>query len=356
MTSFTPTSGVASTVVAVTGTNFDPVSGATAVRFNESRASSVTAVTAMTLNATVPANTGSGRIRVVTANGSGSSATDFIIPPSGILAADMVANRRITVLRDAGYSDEAALRDWLTAHDLPYAVGIRPQTAVWWAEHQPAKARRATGWGRPRTRVQRDARHQPISVAKRLPTKHYRTVTWREGTNSSLRSRFARVRVSTGQGNRPRGEEWLLIEWPAGETEPTRYSLSTLAKDISLKALVDTVKMRWCIELDYRELKQELGLGHYEGRNWRGFHHHASLCIAAYGFLMRERLSGVKKNTARLKTPAYPSASARAGRGPIQRHVPWSIASVRFRLGRVIARTLAQCPCCGKPRAWPSRI
>jgi len=64
--------------------------------------------------------------------------------------------------------------------------------------------------------------------------------------------------------------------------------------------------MRWRIERDYRELKQEVGLGHYEGRNWRGFHHHASLCIAAYGFLMLERLSGVKKNTSRLKTPALP--------------------------------------------------
>lgn len=226
-----------------------------------------------------------------------------------IEAALKAALPRGTVLMDAGYGDEAALRDWLTAHDLPYAVGIRPQTAVWWARHQPAQAARNTGRGRPRTRVHRDATHQPLSVAdvaRRLPVKGYRTMTWREGTHAPLRARLARVRVHTAQGDRPRGDEWLLIEWPTGEPEPTRYFLSTLAADISFKELVATVTMRWRIEHDYRELKQELGLGHYEGRNWRGFHHHASLCIAVYGFLMREQLSGNKKNAARLKAPAVP--------------------------------------------------
>ena len=228
------------------------------------------------------------------------------------------AQPRGTVLMDAGYGDEAALRDWLTAHDLPYAVGIRPQTAVWWDTHQPLSATGKQPRGRPRVRVQRDATHLPISVAelaRTLPAKSYRTVTWREGTKSPLRSRFARVRVCTAQADRARAEEWLLIEWPAGETEPSRYFLSTLPDDISFKALVDTVKMRWRIELDYRELKQELGLGHYEGRNWRGFHHHVSLCTAAYGFLMRERLSGIKKNTARLKTPAVPKRFRPRGAG-----------------------------------------
>ena len=105
-----------------------------------------------------------------------------------------------------------------------------------------------------------------------------------------------------------RAEEWLLIEWPSGEAEPTQYFLCTLPEEVTLEELVDTVKMRWRIERDYLELKQELGLGHYEGRNWRGFHHHASLCIAAYGFLMLERLSGVKKNAARLQAPALPES------------------------------------------------
>ena len=223
------------------------------------------------------------------------------------------------VLVDAGYGDEAAWRDRLTAHALAYAAGIRPATAVWWGEHQPAPAPATQGRGRPRTRMLRDQTHRPIGVrelAKALPAKSFRTLTWREGTAAPLRSRFARVRVRAAQGNRPRDEEWLLIEWPKGEAEPTRYWLSTLPAEISFKELVATVKMRWRIERDYRELKQELGLGHYEGRNWRGFHHHASLCIAAYGFLMLERLSGSKKNSARLKAPALPKGFRPRGAGP----------------------------------------
>jgi len=84
-------------------------------------------------------------------------------------------------------------------------------------------------------------------------------------------------------------QEWLLIEWPEGEKEPTKYWLSTLPERISFRRLVDLAKLRWRIERDYQELKQEVGLGHYEGRGWRGFHHHATLCIAAYGFLISER-------------------------------------------------------------------
>ena len=197
------------------------------------------------------------------------------------------------VLADAGYGDEAAWRDRLSAHGLPYAVGIRPATTVWWGTHQPAPAPTQSGRGRPRTRVVRDDTHQPLGVrelAQALPSTSYRTITWREGTNAPLFSRFARVRVRAAHAGQPRVEEWLLIDWPKGEAEPTRYFLSTLPADMSFKALVATVKMRWRIERDYRELKQEVGLGHYEGRNWRGFHHHASLCIAAYGFLMLERL------------------------------------------------------------------
>lgn len=224
------------------------------------------------------------------------------------------------VLMDAGYGDEAALRDRLSAQSLPYAVGIRPQTAVWWGPHQPAPTKALHGTrGRPRTRVRRDADHVPISVrelAQNLPARSYRTITWREGTNAALSSRLARVRVCAAQADRARAPEWLLIEWPKDEAEPTRYFLSTLPESTPFKTLVATVKMRWRIERDYQELKQELGLGHYEGRNWRGFHHHASLCIAAYGFLMLERLRGSKKNAARLKAPALPEGFFPRGAGP----------------------------------------
>jgi SRSO17 transposase len=108
-----------------------------------------------------------------------------------------------------------------------------------------------------------------------------------------LRSRFAAVRLRPARRDywqaEPHAEEWLLIEWPRGEAEPTKYWFSTLPAATPLRDLVKLAKQRWIIERDYQELKQELGLGHYEGRGWRGFHHHASLCIAAYGFLVAER-------------------------------------------------------------------
>jgi SRSO17 transposase len=116
----------------------------------------------------------------------------------------------------------------------------------------------------------------------------------------------------------PRDEEWLLIEWPTGEPEPTKYFLSTLPADISRKALVDAVKSRWRIERDYQELKQEFGLDNFEGRNWRGFHHHATLCIAAYAFLIGERLAqgqDTKKNAVFRTPPALPEDYARRRAG-----------------------------------------
>jgi SRSO17 transposase len=129
------------------------------------------------------------------------------------------------------------------------------------------------------------------SLALRLPKHAWRKITWREGTNKKLTSRFARVRVRTApiRGAAARPEETLVIEWPEGEAEPTKYWLVTVDKDTAFRALVDLVKLRWRIERDYLELKQEVGLGHYEGRGWRGFHHHGTLCIAVYGFLISER-------------------------------------------------------------------
>jgi SRSO17 transposase len=129
-------------------------------------------------------------------------------------------------------------------------------------------------------------------LALGLPKKAWREIKWREGSADWLCSRFARVRILVGHRHRlaeNRSQEWLLIEWPEGEEEPTKYWLSTLPQEISFRQLVDLAKLRWRIERDYQELKQEVGLGHYEGRGWRGFHHHATLCIAAYGFLISER-------------------------------------------------------------------
>jgi SRSO17 transposase len=233
---------------------------------------------------------------------------------------------RGVVLADAAYGNEAAFRDWLSERQLDYVLGVRVTTQVWWGPHQPAPVNPAA---RGRPRLVRDAPHQPIDVlglARALPAKQWRTLTWREGTNAPLRSRFARVRVRAAQANRPRAEQWLLIEWPAAESEPVHYWLSTLPQDTPFKALVTHAMGRWMIERDYQELKSELGLSHYEGRNWRGFHHHATLCIAAYGFLMLERLRG-KKNSARFRQPPIPegfqprgSRAEAAPRALVDRH------------------------------------
>ncbi len=167
---------------------------------------------------------------------------------------------------------------------------------VWRPGEAPLSAKRWKGVGRPPTLLRRDKRHQPISVkqlAESLAGNAWENASWREGTKQRLRSRFAVLRVRVAHRDYWRSElpreEWLLIEWPTGESEPTKYWLSTLPADTKLVDLVKLAKHRWIIERDYEELKQELGLGHYEGRGWRGFHHHGTLCIAAYGFLVAER-------------------------------------------------------------------
>ena len=189
------------------------------------------------------------------------------------------------VLIDAGFGHDAKLRTGIAELGKIYVAGIQPQSLVW----APGTRR-----GRAPKRGRRDA-PDAISVkhvALALPAKAWRTIAWREGTNKRLSSRFARLRVhvaSRHQGPVKPAKEWLLIEWPEGEDEPTKYWLSTLPQNIPFRDLVDAAKLRWRIERDYEELKQEVGLGHFEGRGWRGFHHHATLCIAAYGFLISER-------------------------------------------------------------------
>ncbi|PZW39302.1 DDE family transposase [Humitalea rosea] len=114
----------------------------------------------------------------------------------------------------------------------------------------------------------------------------------------------------------PRPEEWCLIEWPPGEAEPTKFWLSTLPATTSRSALVRHAMLRWRIERDYQELKQEIGLGHYEGRGWRGFHHHATLCIAAYGFLVAERAAippSAEPKAPLIQAPAVPNSYRRRG-------------------------------------------
>lgn len=215
------------------------------------------------------------------------------------------------VLADAAYGTNGEFREQLTRMGLAYAVGVQSNVTIWPPGTEPLAPKEWSGRGRRPTRLRRDAQHRPVSVkelALSLPASAFENVTWREGSNDALASRFAAVRA------RPAGEdfkqaepndfEWLLVEWPEGEAEPTKYFLSTLPEDTPLEALVDTTKLRWRIERDYEELKSELGLSHYEGRGWRGFLHHATLCIAAYGFLIRER-AAIPPSTAKIrKEPA----------------------------------------------------
>src|SRR6202165_5771599 len=189
------------------------------------------------------------------------------------------------VLLDAGYGHDSKLRRGITELGKRYVAGIQPQTLVWAPRTRPGRAPK-------KGRCDAANAISVKEVALRLRAKAWRTIRWREGTNEWLSSRFARVRVSVASSHeraQKPAKEWLLIEWPEGEDEPTKYWLSTLPKNISFRDLVDAAKLRWRIERDYQELKQEVGLGHFEGRGWRGFHHHATLCIAAYGFLISER-------------------------------------------------------------------
>ena len=201
-----------------------------------------------------------------------------------------------TVLADAAYGINTDFRDGLTELKLTYAVGVQSSITVWEKGRQPLPPKPRGRIGRPPRLLRRGPEHQPVSakqLAVGLASEVYKEVTWREGSGRKLKSRFAAVRVRPAHRDywkaEAHAEEWLLIEWPRSESEPTKYWLSTMPAATSLTALVKMAKHRWIIERDYEELKQELGLGHFEGRNWRGFHHHATLCIAAYGFLVSER-------------------------------------------------------------------
>src|SRR4051812_27351787 len=241
---------------------------------------------------------------------------------------------RGVALMDAAYGNDTELRTGVSALGLPYAAAVLSNTTVWPQGTAPLPPKPWSGRGRRPTR--RDGEHQPTAVkalARGLPETARTPISWREGTNAVLTSRFARSRVRAAHGDTllsaPREEEWLLIEWPEGEPEPTKYWLSTLPEEIGFEDLVDLAQLRWRIERDYQELKQEPGLGHFEGRGWRGFHHHATLCIAAYGFLIAERARFSPSGRARgFEAPRLPDGHrprggpdpARAARSQLDRN------------------------------------
>jgi SRSO17 transposase len=209
---------------------------------------------------------------------------------------------RGVVITDAGYGVEAKFRDEISALKLKYVAGIKTTTTVWAPDtlSQPKNLQRAQR----AARTPHAKEKTPINIenlARNLPRTSWKTIRWRDGTNAVLSSRFARVRVRSAHRDAARtAQEWLLIEWPADEEAPTKFWLSTLGENVTFAHLVRMAKLRWRIERDYLELKQEIGLDHFEGRGWKGFHHHATLCIAAYAFLVAERA-------------AFPPSQARCG-------------------------------------------
>ena len=168
------------------------------------------------------------------------------------------------VLADAGYGINTAFRAALMGMGLTYVVGVQSSVRLWPPGVGPLPPKAWTGQGRPPTLMRRDTQNQPQSakqLAKSLPADAWRDVAWREGVDKTLRSRFAAVRVRPAHRDywrsHPYAEEWLLVEWPQDESAPAKYWLSTLAPDTDLATLVETAKLRWRIERDYQELKQE---------------------------------------------------------------------------------------------------
>jgi SRSO17 transposase len=184
---------------------------------------------------------------------------------------------RAPVVADAGYGTATEFREELTARQLLYAVGVSEEVTVWPTGSEPLAPAPPQPHrpGRPAKLLRRSVEHRPISVqqlALGLPAKSWREVRWREGTTGTMTSRFAAARVRAAHRDyhrtEPRDPEWLLIEWPAAEKQPAKYWLSTVSDQVSLTELVRLVKIRWRIERDYQEMKDELGLDHYEGRGW----------------------------------------------------------------------------------------
>ncbi len=209
----------------------------------------------------------------------------------------------LPVVADSFYGNDFGFRQALRDRHLLYAVQVEPSTVVWTTDpNLPLPPPKKTG--RPRQYPPLEALPRPESlekVAAQLPAKAWRTVAWREGRRGAQRSRFALLPVWAAHGWRerahpPRVQEGLLIEWPKEEKAPTNYWMMQLGgPGPGLRQAVRTAKGRWRVEQDYRELKEELGLDHYEGRQWLGWHHHVCLVTMAYAFLRSEQ-ARLKKN------------------------------------------------------------
>jgi SRSO17 transposase len=211
---------------------------------------------------------------------------------------------RLPVVGDSAYGNNYEFREHLRRRQLSYVMAVEPTTVVWTQDPNAVPVPPSPPTGRPRRYPPLASTPAPqdlATVAKRLPKRAWKKVTWREGTRGPQRSRFAKLKVWAAHGWRAqmhpqRAAEWLLVEWPEGDTEPTKYWLAHLGPGSpGLRRLVTIAHARWRIEMDYRELKEELGLDHFEGRHWLGWHHHVTLVTLAYAFLRFEQ-ARLKKN------------------------------------------------------------
>jgi len=203
---------------------------------------------------------------------------------------------RAPILGDAAYGDDTDFRTGLHERELDYLLAVSPEIGVFGPETSFAVPERRAGTGRPPSVTRPDRRPESVrALAARLPKKGWKSVPCRTTpTGEIVSSRFAFVRVVAAhpvtRDHKPPRQEWLIIEWPEGEEAPSGYWLSSLPEDERPERLARLARLRWTIELDYRQLKGELGLDHYEGRSYLGFHHHTALVTCAHAFLTLERL------------------------------------------------------------------
>jgi len=200
------------------------------------------------------------------------------------------------ILADCAYGDNSAFRARLHALEHEYLIAVSAQVSVYGPETTFAVPERQGMTGRSRSVARPDRKPESVRVlAERLPARAWKTLPCRTTpAGEDVEGRFAFVRVvathPVRNDHQPHRQEWLIIEWPAGAQAPSDYWLSNLAADTEPERLARLARLRWTIELDYRQLKGELGLDHYEGRSYPGFHHHCALVTCAHAFLTLERL------------------------------------------------------------------
>ncbi len=235
--------------------------------------------------------------------------------------------RTHVVLADAGYGDCSEFRQGLIERGLHYVVGVQSGHCVWPPGVEPTPPLTDGGPGRPRTYWTATA--EPVRIeelACSIPYEQYQTVTWRDGSRGIQRSKFVALRVCPAENYRrgkakpPQATHWLVCQWPREKDSPAKFWLSNLPETTSLVSLVRFAKLRWRVERDYQELKQEIGLDHFEGRGWLGFHHHASLCAVAHAFLALQRALFPPESLALDAADGAPTASSR--RAALDRDLP----------------------------------